>query len=89
VCDPGSTWSYSTGTAMILARIIADQGAHWWVLGSEDGNHGTFAANGFGGQSIVIVPELDLVVVVLANVQDTSADEASAAVVDAFAGVTS
>lgn len=168
VCEPGETWSYSTGTSMILARVIADNvgygeegtawaqealfgplgitsvahdldgvgvmsggsninmtpldfarfgllylrggewdgtqivpeawvdyarlplpdapqyGAHWWVMGAEDGSHGAFAANGFGGQSIVVVPELDLVVVVLANVQDSSADDASAAVVAAF-----
>ncbi len=66
-----------------------EYGAQWWVMGSEDGNHGTFGANGFGGQSITIVPELDLVVVVLANVQDASADEASAAVIEAFSGVAS
>ena len=47
-------------------------GAHWWVAGTEDGFHGTFQANGFGGQTITIVPELDLVVVVLANVQDAA-----------------
>lgn len=171
VCEPGEVWSYSTGTSMILARVIADEvgygedgtawaqdalfgplgitsvvhdldgmgvmsggsninmtaqdfarfgllylrggewdgiqivpeewvdyarlplpdapeyGAHWWVAGSEDGNHGAFAANGFGGQSITVVPELDLVVVVLANVQDASADDAANAVVEAFSGV--
>jgi CubicO group peptidase (beta-lactamase class C family) len=170
VCEPGSTWYYSTGTAMILARIIADQvgygdegtawaqealfdplgissvshdldglgvmsggshidmtaqdfarfgllylrggewdgtrivpeawvdyarlpfpdapiyGAQWW-LGDDESREVWFGANGFGGQSITIVPELDLVVVVLANVQDSSADDASRAVIDAFAGV--
>ena len=43
-----------------------------------------FGANGFGGQSITIIPELDLRAVVLATVQDSSADDASRAVIDAF-----
>jgi CubicO group peptidase (beta-lactamase class C family) len=148
---PGEVWNYSTGTSMILSRIIADQvgyfdegtqwaqdelfgplgitsvvhdlddtgvmsggsainmtaldfarfgllylrggawdgaqivptewvdfarlpvpgdpvyGAHWWLTGAEDRFPASFAANGFNGQSITIVPELDLVVVVLAN----------------------
>jgi CubicO group peptidase (beta-lactamase class C family) len=169
-CEPGSTWYYSTGTAMILARIIADQvgygdegtawaqealfdpigvtsvshdldgigvmsggshidmtaqdfarfgllylrggewdgaqivpeawvdyarlpypdapgyGAQWW-LGVDETQDVWFGANGFGGQSITIIPELDLVVVVLANVQDASADDASRGVIDAFADV--
>jgi len=34
-----------------------------------------------------VVPELDLVVVVLANVQDTSADAVAVAVAEAFADV--
>ena len=42
-------------------------GAHWWLTGTEDRFPSSFAANGFNGQSITIVPELDLVVVVLAN----------------------
>lgn len=171
VCEPGSQWYYSTGTMMILARLVADQvgyreegtawaqerlfdpigitsvehdldgagvmsggsainmtaedfarfgylylrggewdgtrilpeqwvdyarlpfpdalayGAGWWLAGSEDANSGAFQANGFAGQSITVVPELDLVVVVLANVQDSSADDAAVAVIDAFAGV--
>jgi CubicO group peptidase (beta-lactamase class C family) len=35
-------------------------GAHWWVVG--DG-HGSFWANGYEGQSILVCPSLDLVVV--------------------------
>jgi CubicO group peptidase (beta-lactamase class C family) len=42
-------------------------GAHWWLTGTADRFPASFAANGFNGQSIAVVPELDLVVVVLAN----------------------
>jgi CubicO group peptidase (beta-lactamase class C family) len=35
-------------------------GAHWWL---DTGGPGSFAALGFGGQFIVVVPELDLVAV--------------------------
>jgi CubicO group peptidase (beta-lactamase class C family) len=35
-------------------------GAHWWVVGDE---HGSFRAAGYEGQSILVVPALDLVVV--------------------------
>jgi CubicO group peptidase (beta-lactamase class C family) len=35
-------------------------GAHWWVTGDE---HGSFWASGYEGQSIVVSPGLDLVVV--------------------------
>ncbi|MDQ1397340.1 MAG: hypothetical protein QOG64_2599 [Acidimicrobiaceae bacterium] len=35
-------------------------GAHWWVVGDE---HGTFAAIGYEGQSIVVCPGLDVVLV--------------------------
>lgn len=66
-----------------------DYGAHWWVMGSADRTPTSFAALGFGGQSITVVPEYDLVVVVLAAVDDDSSDVAARAVVDAFAGVAS
>lgn len=166
--DPDTVWNYSTGTSMILARIIADvvgsgdvgtqwaddvlfaplgitsvrhdlddtgvmsggsaidmtaldfarfgllylrggewdgtqlvpeawvdyarmpiadtpeYGAHWWVGGTEDGYHATFAANGFNGQSITVVPELDLVVVVLANEPGSRPDLVAARVVQFF-----
>lgn len=168
--DPGTRWSYSTGTSMILARIIADQvgygdegttwaqdnlfgplgitsvqhdldgigtmsggsninmtaddfarfgmlylrggnwdgdqivpeawvdyahlpprdaavyGAQWWIYGSPDFVPTAFAAEGFGGQFIVVIPELDMVVVVLSDVQDDSADIAVESVIRAFLG---
>ena len=40
-------------------------GFHWWVT-SADG-HPAFAAMGYAGQLIEVVPELDLVVVVSSN----------------------
>lgn len=39
-------------------------GAHWWV--AEDGR-GTFRAGGYAGQSVVVAPALDAVVVRLGN----------------------
>jgi CubicO group peptidase (beta-lactamase class C family) len=35
-------------------------GAHWWL---DTGGPGSFAAHGFGGQFIVVVPNLDMVLV--------------------------
>jgi CubicO group peptidase (beta-lactamase class C family) len=168
VATPGEEWNYSTGTAMILSRIIADQvgyfdegtqwaqdelfgplgitsvvhdlddtgvmsggsainmtaldfarfgllylrggdwdgaqivpeewvdyarmpladapeyGALWWIVGAEDRYPAAFQANGFNGQSITIVPELDLVVVVLANEGGSRPDLVAARVVQAF-----
>jgi CubicO group peptidase (beta-lactamase class C family) len=165
---PGEEWYYSTGTSMILARIIADQvgyfeegtdwaqealfgplgitsvvhdlddtgvmsggsaidmtaldfarfgllylrggewdgvqivpeewvdyarlpdpdvppyGAHWWVVGIEGRYPTAFQANGFNGQTITIVPELDLVVVVLANEPGARPDWVAARVIEEF-----
>jgi len=59
-------------------------GAHWWVVGDE---LGTFWANGYEGQSILVCPALDLVVVRLGKTPaERSADlhRWRLAVVDAF-----
>jgi CubicO group peptidase (beta-lactamase class C family) len=40
-------------------------GLHWWV--ADEGGHHTFRAEGFGGQFIYVVPDLDLVVVMTNN----------------------
>ena len=173
VAPPGELWNYSTGTAMILSRIIADQvgyfdegtqwaqdnlfgplgitsvvhdlddtgvmsggsainmtaldfarfgllylrggewdgtqivpeewvdyarmpvpedpiyGAHWWLSGTAERYPASFQANGFNGQSITIVPELDLVVVVLANEPGARPDLVGARVIQAFGDATS
>ena len=169
---PGDVWNYSTGTSMILSRIIADQvgyfeegtqwaqdelfgplgitsvvhdlddtgvmsggsaidmtaldfarfgllylrGGEWdgdqivpeaWVdyarmpvadvpttaptgghAGTDERFPSSFAANGFNGQSISVVPELDLVVVVLANEPGARPDLVGARVVQAFGDAT-
>ena len=45
-----------------------DYGYHWWVT-TADG-HDAFAAAGFGGQLIEVVPDLDLVVVVSCTIPE-------------------
>lgn len=51
-----------------------EYGAHWWV---DQEDPGRFYASGFNGQSITVVPEEDLVIVVLSN---TATDRDSALV---------
>ena len=43
-------------------------GAHWWVVGDE---FDSYRASGYEGQSILIVPGLDLVVVRLGKTDAT------------------
>jgi len=42
----------------------AVHGAHWWVVGDD---YGTFWASGYSGQSILLCPALDLIVVRLGD----------------------
>jgi CubicO group peptidase (beta-lactamase class C family) len=68
-----------------------DYGAHWWVPGTDpeylDRFPTMFAARGFGGQRMFIVPELDTVLLVLSNNAPDLANETIAGLVEAFAGV--
>jgi CubicO group peptidase (beta-lactamase class C family) len=60
-------------------------GAQWWVTGDE---HGTFWANGYEGQSVLVSPALDLVVVRLGRTDASRSPDLLAwrrDVVDAFA----
>jgi CubicO group peptidase (beta-lactamase class C family) len=60
-------------------------GSHWWITGDE---HGSFWANGYEGQSVLVCPALDLVLVRLGRTDASHSDdlfEWRRAVVDAFA----
>jgi CubicO group peptidase (beta-lactamase class C family) len=63
-------------------------GAQWWVTGDE---HGSFWANGYEGQSVLVCPGLDLVVVRLGRTDAGHSPDLFAwrrAVVEAFAAAT-
>jgi CubicO group peptidase (beta-lactamase class C family) len=46
-------------------------GAHWWVI---DDDHGTFRASGYEGQSILLCPSLDLIMVRLGKTPEERND---------------
>lgn len=75
--------------ARLPAADVPAYGAHWWVLGTRDAavDPTMFAAQGFNGQLIFVVPELDTVIVVLANDPTDRPDDVAWGVLDAFAGV--
>ncbi len=58
-------------------EAIAWYGYHWWTWGPEwfQGYSG-FQAKGFAGQQVLVLPELDLIVVTMANTDGTGHDEA-------------
>ena len=70
--------------ARLPVADVPEYGAHWWVTGAKDKVPDVFAANGFNGQSISVVPSLDLVVVVLANEPGARPDLVGARVIQAF-----
>jgi CubicO group peptidase (beta-lactamase class C family) len=64
-------WVRESTRAHVATNALAPidhYGYHWWVT-TADGHH-AFAALGFGGQLIEVVPDLDLVLVVSSNVTD-------------------
>lgn len=68
-----------------------EYGAHWWVPGTDPAYlerfPTMFAARGFGGQRLYVIPELDTVLLVLSNNAPDLADETMAGLIEAFAGV--
>ena len=68
-----------------------DYGAHWWVPATADQYIDRFptmfAARGFGGQRMYVIPELDTVLLVLSNNAPDLADQTMAGLIEAFAGV--
>lgn len=71
--------------------LALSYGAHWWVNGTDerwaDRFPTMFSAQGFNGQFIYVVPELDAVFVVLSNDVTDLPDRTVAGLIEAFAGV--
>lgn len=59
-------WVRQSTSRQIAVAPGMDYGYLWWVHPGQD--PAVFEAIGYGGQSLYIIPELDLVVVVTANV---------------------
>ena len=75
--DGGRGWLPEGWLATGTARRSRDEdgegyGLHWWV---PDGDLGTFEARGYDGQSLTVVPALDLVVVRMGRTPATRAAE--------------
>ena len=66
-----------------------EYGAHWWVNGTSDDVPFPmmFSAQGFNGQLIFVIPELDTVIVVLSNDGTDLPDRVAWTLVDAFASL--
>ena len=62
-------------------RPEGDYGAQWWI---ETDRPGAFLARGFNGQSITVVPDRDLVVVVLSVAPDGRDEAVRQDLLDAF-----
>jgi CubicO group peptidase (beta-lactamase class C family) len=56
-------------------HIRTGYGYLWWT-GSFDGGHEAYVAKGWGGQFIVVIPELDLVTVVTGGNYDVNSSSA-------------
>jgi CubicO group peptidase (beta-lactamase class C family) len=64
-----SQWVTESTRAQVASNgATVDYGFQWWIT-TADG-HDAFAASGFGGQLIEVVPDLDLVVVVSSTIPD-------------------
>lgn len=62
-------------------------GLHWWVRSVDEGRIEAFEANGYGGQRLIVIPDLDVVAVF--NAWDIHGDHAGPAVGAFYAQVAS
>lgn len=72
-------WVSESTKKHIEADSERDYGYLFWLQDIKDKIHNktysTISADGYGGQKIVVVPELDMVVVITANAQSSSIDK--------------
>jgi CubicO group peptidase (beta-lactamase class C family) len=69
---PADYVAAATSPAGSTPNLTKGYGWHWWVA-TEDG-HRTFRAQGYGGQFIYVVPDLDLVAVITSEPETDGLD---------------
>lgn len=73
---PQGTSAYYANSAGVIE--IDWYGYHWWTWGPEwFGGYSGLQAKGFGGQQVLILPELELIVVTTAQTDDIQPSEAT------------
>jgi CubicO group peptidase (beta-lactamase class C family) len=74
-------WIAESTKKQIATTTDDDYGYLFWLKNMTDTEHNkdyfTYCAAGVGGQYIVIIPELDMVVVITANIQVDSKDKST------------
>jgi CubicO group peptidase (beta-lactamase class C family) len=72
-------WITESTQKQIAINAEEDYGYLFWLKNMTDTEHNkdyfTYRASGAGGQNIVIIPELDMVIVITANIQVDSKDK--------------
>jgi CubicO group peptidase (beta-lactamase class C family) len=69
---PADYVAASTSPRGSAPNLTKGYGWHWWVATEND--HRTFRAQGYGGQYIYVVPDLDLVAVITSETDTTGLD---------------
>jgi CubicO group peptidase (beta-lactamase class C family) len=77
IVPAGFVHASTTPAAGLPRGHYGDYGWQWWL--DADGDHPAFFARGYGGQTIYVVPDLDLVTVVTNDPERPGTDGASVA----------
>jgi CubicO group peptidase (beta-lactamase class C family) len=69
---PADYVAAGTSPSASTPNLTTGYGWHWWV--ATEGNHRTFRAQGYGGQFIYVVPDIDLVAVITSEPETSGPD---------------